>query len=185
MPTKEEIFASKAPWAHTPEYVAVDKTRWMRGNEDHEPWTFATATEKSTRWNEELYEKYVRLDAWDEMAAYFKWVEAHDKKTIKDLSSALALMDQGLREWGEGASPSLAADYRSTAIAVAKEAEVSPPSRAEPDFRELRELVHAMFIQACATDDNRYDHSCLQIYELAQEQLLKWKMIKKEDCVRS
>ena len=183
--TKDEIFASKTPWAHTPEYVAVHKTRWMRGNEDHEPWTFATATEKSVRWNDELYEVYVRLDVWDEMSSYFKWVEAHDKKKIKDLYSALAIADQGLREWSEGASGTLAADYRSMAIAVAKEAETAPESRAEPDFRELRELVLAMFIQACTTDEGKYDHSCLKIYEEAQEQLLQWKMIKKEQCVRT
>lgn len=51
---------------------------------------------------------------------------------------------------------------------------------------EAREMVMDMFNQACRVtqDSVKYDHMCLGPYECVQEKLIKWGLIKKEECVR-
>lgn len=55
---------------------------------------------------------------------------------------------------------------------------------------EAREAVFDCFNQACQvkfdheTDRAEYDHHCLSSYERAQDLLLKWGMIKEDQCQR-
>ena len=58
------------------------------------------------------------------------------------------------------------------------------------EARDARELVLDLFVQACSTHrsstdtETKYDNECMSTYEYAQEKLIEWGMIKKEDCIR-
>lgn len=59
---------------------------------------------------------------------------------------------------------------------------------------EARALVLELFRRDCAVNDSylrsvegkpwRYDHMCSATYEDAQEQLIAWGFVKREECVR-
>jgi hypothetical protein len=58
----------------------------------------------------------------------------------------------------------------------------------ETDRDYLRELVRDCYWQACCvpfdSDDPRYDHQCISVWEECQRRLLEWGMLKAEECAR-
>lgn len=58
------------------------------------------------------------------------------------------------------------------------------------DLKEARELVLELFHQACLEtswkpgDPWKYDHMCSGTYKGAQEVLLRWGLLKPEECLR-
>jgi len=56
------------------------------------------------------------------------------------------------------------------------------------ELEEARELAYDLFHQACCVkmEDGtyKYEHQCMRTYEYAQDLLIKWGKIKKEECLR-
>jgi hypothetical protein len=54
--------------------------------------------------------------------------------------------------------------------------------KAKRERDEARQLALALFEQACAGADGKYDHQYVSTYEAAQAELIGWGLVKAEDC---
>lgn len=90
---KEETIKAGKPWRHTPTHVAIDKVNWRKGNENDAPWTIAEAANYTARFNEEVYEKYVRQDIFDDAISLHEWQFKCAQRDIRKLSRLLEVAE--------------------------------------------------------------------------------------------
>jgi hypothetical protein len=136
--------------------------------------------------------------AWanQEVKAYFEFLNAHC--VIDALPEELAeyeketdkLLTPEVKRLIRGETPMEGAPLKETPLKETSLKE-APLTQAPVDYTELeeaRELAYDLFHQACCVkmEDGtyKYEHQCMRTYEYAQDLLIKWGKIKKEECLR-